>query len=213
MISKIGCIVGDADSLGLLGWSYEYGIGTEQDYARAVEYYRCAAEKGNASSMNNLAEMLANGRGGPRNFEQAMFWYQRAAEAGSVCALYNMGWHAEQAGRIAEALDCYRQAQQSGDEAAFWALGRFYEIGIGVEQDPKQAFALYQAGAEKGNVNCRCRLIRCYALGIGTPRDPDMARQLGRALLCEKLDPWDLEDYGCQPELEQLRQLMDTLET
>lgn len=38
-------------------------------------------------------------------------------------------------------------------------------------------------------------------------------RQLGRALLCEKLDPWDLEDYGCQPELEQLRQLMDTLET
>ena len=33
------------------------------------------------------------------------------------------------------------------------------------------------------------------------------------ALLCEKLDPWDLEDYGCQPELEQLRQLMDTLET
>ena len=124
-----------------------------------------------------------------------------------------MGWHAEQAGRIAEALDCYRQAQQSGDEAAFWALGRFYEIGIGVEQDPKQAFALYQAGAEKGNVNCRCRLIRCYALGIGTPRDPDMARQLGRALLCEKLDPWDLEDYGCQPELEQLRQLMDTLET
>ena len=179
--------VGDADSLGLLGWSYEYGIGTEQDYARAVEYYRCAAEKGNASSMNNLAEMLANGRGGPRNFEQAMFWYQRAAEAGSVCALYNMGWHAEQAGRIAEALDCYRQA--------------------------KQAFALYQAGAEKGNVNCRCRLIRCYALGIGTPRDPDTARQLGRALLCEKLDPWDLEDYGCQPELEQLRQLMDTLET
>ena len=114
---------------------------------------------------------------------------------------------------IAEALDCYRQAQQSGDEAAFWALGRFYEIGIGVEQDPKQAFALYQAGAEKGNVNCRCRLIRCYALGIGTPRDPDTARQLGRALLCEKLDPWDLEDYGCQPELEQLRQLMDTLET
>ena len=45
-----------------------------------------------------------------------------------------MGWHAEQAGRIAEALDCYRQAQQSGDEAAFWALGRFYEIGLGVEQ-------------------------------------------------------------------------------
>ena len=36
--------VGDADSLGLLGWSYEYGIGPEQDYAKAVEYYLCAAE-------------------------------------------------------------------------------------------------------------------------------------------------------------------------
>ena len=43
----------------------------------------------------------------------------------SVCALYNMGWHAEQAGRIAEALDCYRQAQQSGDEAAFLGTGAF----------------------------------------------------------------------------------------
>lgn len=52
-----------------------------------------------------------------------MFWYQRAAEAGSVCALYNMGWHAEQAGRIAEALDCYRQAQQSGMKLPFGHWG------------------------------------------------------------------------------------------
>ena len=65
-------------------------------------------------------------KGGPEISNRLCFWYQRAAERGSVCALYNMGWHAEQAGRIAEGCwTAYRQAQQSGDEAPFGHWGVF----------------------------------------------------------------------------------------
>jgi TPR repeat protein len=56
---------GDAQAQFELGRSYEDGNGTEQDDARAVEWFRKSAEQGNAQAQNSMGVMYALGRGVP----------------------------------------------------------------------------------------------------------------------------------------------------
>ena len=111
-----------------------------------------------------------------------------------------------------EALDYYRRAQEAGDSAVYWALGRFYETGTVVEQDVKQAFSYYQKGAEQEDLNCQCRLARCYALGIGAQQNEQEAVQIAKQVLNHPWSANELEDYGSQEELAQLKELIKQLE-
>ena len=42
---------------------YAYGVGVEQDYAKAAAWYERASEQGNADAQNNLGVMYAEGKG------------------------------------------------------------------------------------------------------------------------------------------------------
>ncbi len=83
-------------------------------------------------------------------------------------AYYNMGWYMEQAGELDEALRHYRKAADGNDDSAWWALGRFYENGVCVPQDERQAHSCYARGESLGSVKCKDALARCKLLGIGT---------------------------------------------
>ncbi len=66
--------------------------GTPQDYAKALQWWRKAAEQGIAVAGYLLGVMYDNGEGVPQNYAEAVKWYRKAAEQGVAEAQYNLGF-------------------------------------------------------------------------------------------------------------------------
>ena len=56
-----------------------------------MEWYRRAAEEGDAEAQLNMGNMHANGKGVVQDYGQAVKWYRRAAEQGLAEAQHNLG--------------------------------------------------------------------------------------------------------------------------
>ncbi len=70
---------------------YAKGRGVPQDDAEALNWYRLAAEQGNARAQHYLGVMYAKGKGVPQDDAEALKWYRLAAEQGYAAAQYNLG--------------------------------------------------------------------------------------------------------------------------
>ena len=113
----------------LLGECYEKGLGgVPQDDEQAVDWYRKAAEAGNALAMYNLGWMYEYGRGVPQDEKQVVEWYRKAAEAGNVAAMYNLGWMYAKGRGVPQdekqAVEWLHKAAQAGHPLAPGALKR-----------------------------------------------------------------------------------------
>ena len=58
---------------------YNNGEGVQQDYAEAVNWYRKAAEQGDAFGQSNLGFMYELGNGVPQNYVLSHMWFNLAA--------------------------------------------------------------------------------------------------------------------------------------
>lgn len=70
---------------------YDNGRGVPQDYAKALKWYRLAAEQGHAFAPYNLGVMYERGEGVPQDYGKAVKWYRKAAEQGDASAQNNLG--------------------------------------------------------------------------------------------------------------------------
>jgi len=70
---------------------YDQGVGVEQDYTEASQWYRKAAEQGYAKAQSKLANMHRTGQGVPQDIFEALDWYHRAADQGDTLALNHLG--------------------------------------------------------------------------------------------------------------------------
>ena len=114
---------------------YHQGLGVEQDYAKALEWYEKAADAGNASAMYNMATLLFwNAAGGDRR-EEAFVWYKKAAESGVEIDIFKSGRTPQ---KIAG-------DPKGNNAAAVYTVGYMYENGIGTEQDLTEALRWYDA--------------------------------------------------------------------
>ena len=82
---------GNSFAQNALGNQYYMGIGTLQNFSKAVEYFRKSAEQGEKAAQHSLANAYANGDGLKKNMQQAIFWYQKAAEQGYAASQVNLG--------------------------------------------------------------------------------------------------------------------------
>jgi len=62
-----------------------------QSYAEAAQWYRRAAERGQAQAQNNLAVLYEKGQGVPQDLKVAANWYRSAADQGHAQAQNNLG--------------------------------------------------------------------------------------------------------------------------
>jgi peptidoglycan hydrolase-like protein with peptidoglycan-binding domain len=62
-----------------LGFLYHHGLGVDKDPARAVEWYRKAAEQGLVEAQFSLGTLYETGTGVPRDLVAAYNWYNRSA--------------------------------------------------------------------------------------------------------------------------------------
>jgi TPR repeat protein len=123
---------------------YARGQGLPKDYRVAIQWYRRAAEQGDALAQFQLGVLYANGQGVRQNYEIAGQWYRRAADQGDAVAQFNLGvryangqgvpQNDELAGRW------YRRAAQQGHARAQSNLGVLYANGQGVPKDVMRAY-------------------------------------------------------------------------
>ena len=138
-----------------IGRMYERGIGVPQDYAKAVEWYRRAAEQGLARAQYNLGRMYDYGRGVTQDYAKAVKWYRRAAEQEFAGAQNDLGFMYETGPRgttgLCKAVEWYRRAADQGGARAQNNLGAMYQQGRGVPQDYAKAVEWYRRAADQGD--------------------------------------------------------------
>lgn len=128
---------GQAEAQYFLGLCYAYGAGVEKDQAKALIWYRRAADQGYASAQNNLGTCYKNGLGIGINLPEAFRYYRFAAEQGHTGAQINLGLCYEK-GRgvtkdVQEAELQYSLAAVQGNESAIANLQR---LTAGLSQQP-----------------------------------------------------------------------------
>jgi len=135
------------------------------DLAKAIDWYRKAAESGFALAQVVLGDMYAKGRGVERNSAIAADWYHKAIQQGdgrAVLALLRTPPSAMPPQILDAVVVSCRKAASDGDTDALCWLGTAHEQGIGVEKDPGLAARLYHKAAALGHSQARL-LLRAIA--------------------------------------------------
>ena len=117
---------GNAVAQTVMGAMYLSGHGVVRDQARALDWFRRAADQGHIGAQFKLGELYATGEGITQSDVQAERWFERAASNGHPDAQYLLGQRHElsgDAGREA-ALDWYRKAAAQGHTLARQQLVR-----------------------------------------------------------------------------------------
>ena len=115
-----------------IGVMYANGIGVDQDYDEAINWFSRAAQQGDTAAQNSLGVMYANGIGVDQDYEQAFNWFSRAAEQLHGIAEYNLGVMYTNGDHVVqdnvEAVNWFSRAAERGDIEAQSALRRFGNI-------------------------------------------------------------------------------------
>ena len=161
----------DAETLYNIGRRYYNGDGVAQDYTKAIEWFRQAAEQGYAAAQSAIGICHYYGRGVTQDYAQAANWYRKAAEQGYARAQNNLGvcYHNGQGVTqdYTQAANWYRKAAEQGHAAAQFRLGFCYEYGRGVTKDYAQAANWYRKAAEQGYAAAQYNLGHFYCDGEG----------------------------------------------
>lgn len=183
-----------------MGFNYADGITVEQDYSKAIEYWRSAAYQDHAKSQFILALLYDEGKHVQKDSQLALMWYDMAirnfnkidylCEDGVVFQIINVlrqraeedNWKAKTeldsllnvGGFGYMFLDDYRILSHFDrlDRAySQFSMGLMFETGDGAPQNLKEAIRWYTMAAEQGDADAQNKLGVMYAQGKGVPQD------------------------------------------
>jgi len=121
----------DAAAMVLLGEIYAQGLGVGRDDAKAVQWYKAAAEKGNRDALFALAMFSFQGRAGPSNQTEAARFLEAAAKLGHAGAAYDLGLLYLQGQQFPQdfrrAGELFTAAAEAGNSEAQYALATMYK--------------------------------------------------------------------------------------
>ena len=167
-----------------MGFIYERGLGVEQDYKKAFEWYQKGVANGAMLGLARIGWMHERGLGFDKNYYKAVSYYKRAAEEGVPWGYAFLGY-LYQIDRgvdrnMRKAYEHYVWAADKGNYFAKARLGFLYQQGLVVEKDTKKAVALYREAVDHGQPFAMARLGLMYAKGWGVPEDHRKAAALIR---------------------------------
>lgn len=150
---------------------YEYKEGQKaynnNDYAKAIEWWTKAAEKGDDGSMYSVGVMHVNGYGVPQDWQKAAEWFLMAIEKGNSDAMFTLGSMFAANKRYSEAMQYYLMAAEKGDVNAMNKIGNLYYQGNGVSQDYAKALEWFKKAADKGDADGMHSVGYMYFNGYG----------------------------------------------
>jgi TPR repeat protein len=134
---------------------YYAGNGVPQDFAKAYDLYRKAAEAGSLTGKLQMGEMLAKGEGVPQDTGKGLSLMTEVAETGSASAYVGIGDLLSEgealAMRPAEAIRTYKKAAELGSVTALLKLGDISGSGRFGSRRPAEASAYYEKAAKDGD--------------------------------------------------------------
>jgi TPR repeat protein len=144
----------DPAAMTLLAELHNQGLGVRQDPEKAAEWYRLAAQNGDAHALSALGLMAIDGRGMAKDPQQGKTWLEEAAAKGEPSASYNLALLLLSTGAEADlrrAVSLMHVAADAELADAQHALGVLYLRGRGVSRDPAEAARWFLKAAENGN--------------------------------------------------------------
>jgi len=176
-----------------MGTYYEWGThNLDKDEARALYWYRRAAESEHPLALYTIAIFYHEGKAGleqnDQNDAKAVSFFKKAAEKGDSDAVYMLGKCHELGRGVAkdhkQAVQYYAQSAKLGNSYAECRLGYLYHQGILVPKDDEKAISHLQKWAEKGNVDAQRQLGDIYAENGKDPKQAAMLFQKAAAQGC-----------------------------
>lgn len=174
-----------------IGKMFCYGLGTEQDYEKAFEWFERSAKQKNKFAQFSLANLYYYGSGIEKDLSQAFIWYQRASSQGqpyaaySIAQMYRYGEYVTKDNDTAQRY--YKQALsgflkiESDDMANddfFYKLGQMFKLGLGTNSDVTKAIKYFRRSAEMNNKNSLFEYGKALLIGEHIPQNTDSAVKL-----------------------------------
>ena len=174
-----------------IGKMFCYGLGTEQDYEKAFEWFERSAKQKNKFAQFSLANLYYYGSGVEKDLSQAFLWYQRSSSQGqpyaaySIAQMYRYGEYVTKDNNTAQRY--YKQALsgflkiESDDMANddfFYKLGQMFKLGLGTNSDVTKAIEYFKRSAEMNNKNGLFEYGKALLIGEHIPQDTDSAVKL-----------------------------------
>lgn len=149
-----------------IGKMHCYGLGTEQDYEKAFQWFLKSSQEGHKFAQYSLANLYYYGNSVEKDLSQAFLWYQKSASQGQPYASYaaaQMYSKGEYVAENKETAQRYYKAALSGfleleskdqaDDNLFYKIGVMYKNGLGTEADISKAIDYFKRSAEMNNKN------------------------------------------------------------
>ena len=127
-----------------IGKMFCYGLGTEQDYEKAFEWFERSAKQKNKFAQFSLANLYYYGSGIEKDLSQAFLWYQKSSSQGqpyasySIAQMYNKGEYVSQSEENAQryyknALSGFLEleSKDQADDNLYYKLGSMFKKGLG----------------------------------------------------------------------------------
>ena len=174
-----------------IGKMFCYGLGTEQNYQKAFEWFERSAKQKNKFAQFSLANLYYYGSGIEKDLSQAFLWYQRSSSQGqpyaaySIAQMYRYGEYVTKDNDTAQRY--YKQALsgflkiESDDMAnddLFYKLGQMFKLGLGTDSDVTKAIEYFRRSAEMNNKNGLFEYGKALLTGEHIPQDTDSAVKL-----------------------------------
>ena len=151
----------------------------QKKFRKAFEWFKKAAEQGEAVAQFNVGVLYLNGEGVEKDAKVAFEWFKKAAEHGYAVAQSNVGvfyLNGEVVEKDAkEAFEWFKKAAEQGDAGGQNNLGTCYYFGVGVEKDVKEAFEWLKRAAEQGEAGAQFNVGVFYLNGEVVEKDAKVA--------------------------------------
>ena len=174
-----------------IGKMFCYGLGTEQDYEKAFEWFERSAKQKNKFAQFSLANLYYYGSGIEKDLSQAFLWYQRSSSQGQPYAAYSIAQmyrYGEYVTKDNDTAQRYYQQALSGflkiesDDMAnddlFYKLGQMFKLGLGTDSDVTKAIEYFRRSAEMNNKNGLFEYGKALLIGEHIPQNTDSAVKL-----------------------------------
>ena len=149
-----------------IGKMHCYGLGTEQDYEKAFQWFLKSSQEGHKFAQYSLANLYYYGNSVEKDLSQAFLWYQKSAFQGqpyasyAVAQMYSKGEYVAENNETAQryykaALSGFLEleSKDQADDNLFYKIGVMYKNGLGTEADISKAIDYFKRSAEMNNKN------------------------------------------------------------
>lgn len=174
-----------------IGKMFCYGLGTEQDYEKAFEWFERSAKQKNKFAQFSLANLYYYGSGVEKDLSQAFLWYQRSSSQGqpyaaySIAQMYRYGEYVTKDNDTAQryyqqALSAFLKIESDdmANDDLFYKLGQMFKLGLGTDSDVTKAIEYFRCSAEMNNKNGLFEYGKALLIGEHIPQNTDSAVKL-----------------------------------